>query len=240
MSGYRYGRLPYRAVALGDLTHYLTKPLPAPPAAVTAPRLGYPMADNDRLGDCTIAAVVHTDQATAALVGEPWSYPGDDVVANEYTELTGGGDTGLVETIVLQAWQTRGMFGHKLAAFAPLAVKHTQTIKQAVALCGAVYAGVLVPAPAQQQFAAGKPWDLTGTPADGEIEGGHAIPLVGYSSLGPVCVTWGRLQQVTWRWWLAYSEECYAVVTSAVKARGSLRGVNFDALDRDLTALRAS
>jgi hypothetical protein len=236
-----HGRLPAVALALGDLSHYLTSPLPAPPAVVGAPRLAYPMAGNDRYGDCTIAAVVHVDQALGHMTKEPWTYPGDQVVEAKYFQLSGGADTGLVEANVLRAWTAKGgLFGHQLAAFAPLAVKHTTAIKQAVWLCGAVYTGVLIPAPAQQQFAAGEPWDLTGTPADSEIEGGHAAPIVGYNAAGPIVVTWGALQQMTWRWWLTYAEEAYAVIASEIKARGAFRGLNFAALDRDFAALRAA
>jgi hypothetical protein len=240
MPAYQYGRLPWRSLPLGDLTHYLTEPLPAAPVVVAPPQLHYPMAANDHLGDCTIAAVVHTDQATAALVNEPWSYPGDSAVTTEYFQLSNGQDTGLSETTVLQVWNSTGMFGCELAAFAPLAVKHTQTIRQAVFLCGAVYTGVLVPATAQPQFREHRPWDLTGTPADSEIEGSHAVPIVGYNQTGPVVVTWGALQQATWAWWLAFAEEAYAVITHEVRERGVLRGVDFDALDRDLAALETA
>ncbi|MHB1950236.1 MAG: hypothetical protein ACYCQK_02025 [Acidiferrobacteraceae bacterium] len=233
-----HGRLPAEPVALGDLTHYLTEPLPAPPAEVTAPQLTYPMACNAQEGDCTIAAAVHTDQATANLTGEPWTYPGDPAVNSVYRQMTGGADTGLAETRVLRAWSAPGgLFGRRLAAWAPVAVKHLTTIKQTVWLCGAVYTGVLLAAPAQQQFAAGQPWGLTGTSADSQIEGGHAVPAVGYNALGPVFVTWGALQQATWAWWVAYSEEAYAVLTSEVRARGQLRGVDFARLDADLAAL---
>jgi hypothetical protein len=234
------GRLAPAPVPTRDLTHYLTKPLPAPPREVDAPQLEYSMACNDRLGDCTIAGALHTDQATANLTLEPWIYPGDPAVSEEYFKLSGGQDTGLVEARVLRVWHQTGLFGHKLAAFAPLHVKHTTPIKQAVALCGAVYTGALIPAPAQRQFAAGEPWDLTGTPDDSSIEGGHAICYVGYNATGPICVTWGALQQITWRWHLAYCEEAYATITGAVKERGSLHGVDFAALDKDLAALRIS
>lgn len=232
------GRLPVQPVAMGDLLHYATQPLPTPPAAVTPPALTYPMADNDRLGDCTIAAVVHTDQATANLTHEPWTYPGDAKVQAEYFKLTGGPDSGLVETVVLKAWVAAGgLFGHQLAGFAPIKVKQTNTIMQGVSLCGAVYTGVLIPTPAQQQFADHKPWDLTHTSEDNDIEGGHAVPIVGYNKTGPIVVTWGALQQATWAWWDRYAEEAYAVITAEVKARGALRGIDFAALDQDLAAL---
>lgn len=237
MTAYKLGRLAPAPVPARDLTHYLTGPLAAPPLEVDAPHLTYPMACNDRLGDCTIAGVVHVDQATANLTAEPWTYPGDSKVAAEYFKLSGGQDTGLVEAGVLRAWSTEGLFGHKLAAYAPLNVKHTVPIRQAVALMGAVYTGVLIPAPAQQQFAQGLPWALTGTTADDQIEGGHAVPIVGYNATGPVVVTWGALQQVTWGWWLRYAEEAYAVISAEVKARGELHNINFAALEADLKRL---
>lgn len=234
---YQLGRLAPAPVPARDLTHYLTSPLPTPPREVDAPHLNYPMAGNSEYGDCTIAGAIHVDQATANLTTEPWTYPGDENVIAEYLKLTDGQDTGLVEANVLKVWSTEGLFGHKLAAYAPLNVKHTVPIRQAVALMGAVYTGVLIPAPAQQQFAAGQAWHLTGTSADDQIEGGHAVPIVGYNTAGPVVVTWGRLQQATWGWWLRYSEEAYAVITSEVKARGELHNVNFSALEADLKRL---
>lgn len=237
----RLGRLAPQPVPVCDLTHYLTAPLPAAPATVAAPQLHYPMAGNDKYGDCTIAAVVHADQATASLTKEVWTYPGDATVEKKYFQLTGGPDTGLVEADVLKAWISKGgLFGQQLAAFAPLHVKHTPVIKQATALCGAVYTGVLIPNVAMQQFDDHQAWALTHTSADNDIDGGHAIPIVGYNAIGPIFITWGALQQATWEWWLKYGEEAYAVITSEVKARGTLRGVNFAALEKDLAALRAA
>jgi hypothetical protein len=240
MNQYKLGRLaPAPIVGLCDLTFYLTKPLPAPPAEVDAPNLEYAMACNDQIGDCTIASVVHTDQATANLTTEAWTYPGDSAVSSEYFKLSGGQDTGLAETAVLAAWLTSpGLFGHELAAFAPIHVKHTRVVKQTTALVGAVYAGVLIPEPAEQQFQDGEPWELTHTSADSQIEGGHAVPIVGYNATGPIVVTWGALQQVTWAWWLTYAEEAYAVITAEVKERGVLHGVDFSKLDADLNVLR--
>jgi hypothetical protein len=241
MTEYKLGRLAPEPVDLDDFTHYLTEPLPPAPPTVIAPTLPYAMADNDTIGDCTIASVVHTDQVAASLTSEPWTYPGDSPVRAEYFKLTGGADTGLVETRVLWAWHAKpGLFDRELAAYAPLNVKHTAAIKQTTFLAGAVYTGVLIPAPAQQQFADHQPWALTGTSADSDIEGGHAVPIVGYNATGPIVVTWGALQQVTWQWWLEYAEEAYAVITAEVKKRGALRGVAFAALDKDLAALRAS
>ena len=239
---YPLGRISSRAVDIDDFMSFALDAIPAPAPSVTAPNLVYPMACNDQEGDCTIAAVVHTDQATASLESETYVYPGDPAVHTEYRTLSGGGDTGLAEPVVLSKWSAKpnGLFGKVLYAYAPLNVKHTKAIKQVVGLVGAVYTGVLVPSPAQEQFQDHQPWHLTHTSADSDIEGGHAVPIVGYSATGPIVVTWGQLQEVTWEWWLTYAEESYAVITEEIAAKGSLHGFDLAALKRDIDSLKAT
>ena len=156
----------------------------------------------------------------------------------EYFKLTGGPDSGLVETGCCASGMAAGLFGHKLAAFAPLERQahegdqagrlarrigvHRRTVT------GSRSAAVRGPASRGRSPA---------RPLTSDIEGGHCVPAVGYNATGPVFVTWGALQQATWEWLLTYGEEAYAVITAEVKARGSLRGVNFAALDKDLAAL---
>jgi len=41
--------------------------------------------------------------------------------------------------------------------------------------------------------------------------GGHYIYVPGYTAQGPVCVTWGRKQQMTWAWLDKYYDEVYAI-----------------------------
>lgn len=153
--------------------------------------------------------------------------------------LTGGVDSGLNEVDVLKAWSSEaGLLGHRIEAWAPLAVRHTQTLRQAIAFYGLAYLGVLMPAPAQAQFEASMPWDLTGTPDDYQIQGGHAVPAVGYYHPYLYVVTWGALQPVTWRWWHAYGEEAYAIVPDYFEARGGdARGIDLASLKADLAKL---
>jgi hypothetical protein len=40
---------------------------------------------------------------------------------------------------------------------------------------------------------------------------GHYIYVPGYTAQGPVCVTWGRKQQMTWAWLDKYQDEAYAI-----------------------------
>ena len=69
-----------------------------------------------------------------------------------------------------------------------------------------------MPISAQTQIDRGQPWILAiGDNAKPGSWGGHCVYIVGYTSQGPVCVTWGRKQQMTWEFWFAYADECYAV-----------------------------
>lgn len=221
-----------------DLGCYSTAPLPAPPAKVDAPNVTWPMSDNDRLGDCTIAGAVHLDQAGAAIVGETWNYPGDAKVQSVYFGLTGGPDTGLQLPQVLNPWKAKGLFSDdKNGGFASVNPKDTAMVKRTVWIFGAAYIAVALPEPAQGQF---RPdgsgvWDLTDTDADYQIEGGHCVTPVGFSAEGVVTVTWGSTVLITWRWWHQYVSQVYAVVPRGfVEKGGDGRGFDLAAIERDL------
>lgn len=212
----RYGRLSaVRPVGLRDLFHYLRDPLPAGPDHVPAPTFDWGMLGNDRFGDCTLAAVVHLREACAAADNLPAAaWPSDEQVVSTYLTMTHGQDSGLVEANVLGTWQRTGLFGDRIVGYAPQDHRNPDELRSVIAAFNGSYLGVAVPSPAQQQFAAGEPWDLTGTSADRQIEGGHAVPAVGYDSDYLYVVTWAKVQPVTWRWVAAYCEEAWAVLTS--------------------------
>lgn len=212
----KLGRRPARRpVGLADLAVYLRDPLPAGPAAVPAPQLeAWGMLGNDTYGDCTLAGAVHLRMANAAQHKQVETWPDTAHVVKTYLTLSGGQDTGLVEADVLKAWHAEGLFGDRIVGWAPVDHRNPDELRSVAAAFGGVYLGVAMPAPAQDQFGAGKPWDLTGTSADRSIEGGHAVPLVGYDADHVYVVTWAALQPVTWRWLGAYLEEAYAVLTS--------------------------
>lgn len=234
--GYKYGRLAaQKPVGLRHIVDYLTNPLPKAPAsypAPSAPAAGWGMLGNDQYGDCTMAAVVHLREANnAEAKGNETTWPTANDVVAEYFKLSGGQDTGLVEANVLQTWYKAGLFGDTISGYAPVNTKNLDELRSVVALFGASYLGVAVPAPAQQQFGAGQPWDLTGTPEDNDIEGGHAVPIIGYDADYAYVVTWGAIQKATWRWVARYLDEAWAVLTSE-DAR-----VNLAALQADLRRL---
>src|SRR5208283_2701894 len=81
----------------------------------------------------------------------------------------------------------------------------------AVYLLYGAYIGIQVPQSAMDQFNAGQPWTIVlGSP----IEGGHCIYIVGYNATGPVCITWGKKQQMDWNFFDTYCDEAYVVIDS--------------------------
>ena len=238
MHSLKYGRLPAkRPIGLRDLVQYLTDPLPAGPASVAAPDFNWGILGNDQYGDCTFAGAVHLREAVAAREGVSENWPTADQVVEAYKAYTGcvepgdEHDSGANEADLLGVWLTDGLIdGNKILGYAPVDHRDHEELKSVVALFGGSYLGVAVPAPAQEQFGAGEPWDLTGTEEDYEIEGGHCVPGVGYDSDYLYVVTWGKVQPVTWRWIAAYMEEAWAVLLTEDK-------VNVDQLQKDLGLL---
>ncbi|QMU77833.1 hypothetical protein GXW83_21200 [Streptacidiphilus sp. PB12-B1b] len=233
----RYGKLgPQFPVALRDFTAYQAVPLPTPPAAVdwATGVSDWPMDGNDEYGDCTMAAAAHMIQSWNAQTGEQDPVPADRQVVSEYLKLTGGKDTGLVESDVLKTWQRTGLWGNKVVAYAPVNVHALTAIQQTIALFGGVYAGIQVPANAQQQFQDGQPWTLVTGWQQQPIEGGHAVPLLGYDADWLYAITWGAVQQVSWDWWSTYADEAWAVLPEQYRQAGTVNGIDLGALTADL------
>ena len=231
----RYGRLAARRpVGLADLAVYLNDPLPVAPTSVAPPVFDWGMLGNDKYGDCTIAGALHLREAVSVKHRETETWPTEADVIATYLTLTHGQDNGMVEADVLHTWQTAGLFGNRIDGYAPLNHRDPNELRSCVATFGGAYLGIAVPATAEQQFAAGEPWDLTGYPADRQIVGGHAVPAVGYDSEYLHVVTWGKTQKVTWRWCQVYLEEGWAVGTSELL---TAVGVDVAALKADLASL---
>jgi hypothetical protein len=53
-------------------------------------------------------------------------------------------------------------------------------------------------------------------------------------------VTWGSLQQATWRWWRTYCEEAHAVDHPDWSCPGSLLGLDRNALRQSMARLQGS
>lgn len=195
----------------------------------------WPMYLNDQLGDCTCAAIGHAVEAwTTYGKGKTLTLPDTDVLSlyeavAGYDPATGANDNGAVEQDVLAYLEKTGIGGHKIVAFAQVDHTDLAEMKAALNYFGTVYLGIQVPSSAQEQFAAGEPWDYVG---DTNIEGGHAIDLQKWDADYMYPVTWGKLQPMTTSFWQAYGDEAWVIITEDfLNDKGlSPEGLDMDAL----------
>jgi hypothetical protein len=234
--GYKLGALaPRRPFGLSTMATYSNGRLPQPPAKVDVPLVqAWGMMDNDRLGCCTVAGAGHAILAWNAQVVEDDHVPTDDEIESTYFSLTGGADSGCVEADVLETWRTSGLFGHKIAAYAPVERNDFIGLQQAIAFYGAAYLGVALPASAQEQFANGSPWTVD---PYSPIEGGHCILAVGYNEHYVQCVTWGATVNVSYPWLARYMTEAWAIISNEFVEHGAGPLLDLDTLTSDLNGI---
>lgn len=211
--GRKPARLDSRTLMLAAYAEALAAPPPTCDLTARLSNLG--QMGNDRLGDCTCAAVGHMIQAWTAEDERQVIVPDVDIV-KMYAEVSGyvpgdeSTDNGAIVLDVLNYWRKTGLDGHHLIAYAALRLKEHQEVMKSIYYFGAVYVGLSLPLSAQKQTTWNVPEEgLTGEGRPGSW-GGHAIPFVAYNATGPICVTWGQLQQMTWGFYDAYGEEAYA------------------------------
>jgi len=235
----KLGKLaPKRPEGLHMFAFYQSNPLPVAPEKVNVPSVSdWRMLANDKYGDCTFAGIVHARMATAAVLGLTENVPTDEEIVSAYLQYTQGQDAGAVEADLLKYWQNNELFGSKLAAYAPSDHADFDELKSVIASFGLAYIGVRLPVTFQDQFIKGQPWDLTGTPADDQIEGGHCVILVGYDADHAYCITWGRVQAITWNWLRSYIEESWAIITPEIVTRGEYGQLRLAELLTDLGKL---
>ena len=233
---FKYGKLAAkRLVGVGTLSAYASGKLPAPPTSVDVPNAQYPIDGNDRYGDCTIAGVAHLIAAWDAEVNEKDAVPSSATVVEEYLSITHGQDTGCNEQDVLELWRTDGLFGSKIAAYAP--VDHTSIIEihQGVAFYGGAYLGIQCPPSAQEQFAEGVPWTYEGQRTDD----GHCIVALGYTPTALLCATWGGVAQVTYPFLAHYLDEAWCALPYQFIDAGHGPRIDLPSLRADLNGLAA-
>ena len=175
-----------------------------------------PMFANDTKGDCVIAGRAHQtlrfediEQGSVIMIT-------DKDVLKEYFKETGGPDTGLVVLDSLNLWRQKGWKvgkrAYNIQAFAEVNFANQNEVRQAIFSDVGIGLGVQLPIAAQDQIQSGQPWDVTTGPDSVPGSwGGHYVYVPGYTPDGPVCVTWGRKQQITWAWLNKYCDEAYAI-----------------------------
>jgi hypothetical protein len=186
------------------------------------------MLGNDAWGDCVIVGRAnltlrfeyHETQSivpisTNDVLNEYWHEQGYNSTCclSKILNMTKP-DNGLVMLDSLNKWRQEGwkLNGnlYNIYAFASLDKPHHIDIKQAVFFLNGVYMGFNVAKSAMDQFRNGEAWDVVDE--NSPLEGGHCVTINGYNSIGPVCLTWGKQQQMTWKFWDTYVDEAYGVI----------------------------
>jgi hypothetical protein len=217
---HRFGKHPpkidYRTLRFGN---YVTSQLADPPASCDVlarvyEKLGksdaqalFPMDGNDRVGDCTIAALAHAVTVYRGLLGKT-TIMGEPAVLKLYYKLSGGVDSGLNELDVLNYWRKHKVSGDEILAYVSVDPKDHKHVKQAINLFGGVYLGFQVQKNCLQDFDAGKPWTPNRLTHDG-----HAVYAIGYDKDYVTVLTWGNTQKGSWAWWDKCVDEAYALLS---------------------------
>ena len=233
---FKLGKAPAVRPALARLhTYFDGGKLPAAPIECEwAMKVLYPLALNGTFGDCVVAGWIHLAQAVAEENGGTYVVPSDPEIKTEYFHLTGGQDTGLVESAFLATARSTPILGSQADVFCPVDHTNLSEVKSAIYVFGSLFLGVTLPQSAENQF----PGNWTVVPGS-PVVGGHCVLAIGQDLTGVYLVTWGRIIKATWEWFLTYVDEAYAVLTTEqVKAgRGPLKQLDIERLRADIANL---
>lgn len=218
------------------------------------PLNGWGMMKNDQIGDCTCATVGHMVQAWTSNDGPAAITLSDaqieaaysavtGIEGAAYNPVTGENDNGAYCLDVLNYWRKEGVGGHRIVAYMKIDPSNRDEIRAAIHGFGGCYLGVSLPESAGHQWAVHKPWTAplcrfcpSSYPGSW---GGHAVPLVAYTSKQLWCATWGTTQRMSWAFLARYCDEAYAVL-SADWTGDDLKapnGFDFDRLRADLARI---
>jgi hypothetical protein len=198
-----------------------------------------PMFGNDYHGDCVIAGRAHQTLRFEDAEQKKILPITEKDVLNEWYKENGGTENGLYVLDSLKVWRTKGWTAarkkYRIKAFAEINRKNHNEVKATVYADIGTGLGLSLPDSAMPEFNAGKPWTTTSGPRN--EENGHYVYVSGYTRTGPVCVTWGRKQQMSWKFFDKYCDEAYAVF-DAVNTRKKTQLVDGLKIDAFLKKLK--
>jgi hypothetical protein len=192
---------------------------------------------NDRLSDCTCAAIYHALQVWTFNAGGKMETQPDANVEKLYIlacgynpRLSGEGPSGNVQHVLSYLLNAGAPFGpaghatHRIAAFVEVDARNIDDVKRAIADCGVVYVGFNMP---QYIVPPNAPtpavWNVETT--NNTVVGGHAVVLAGYSAAGPRVISWGQCYTMTWAFFAKYVDEVYAIADNTwIQKKGATPG----------------
>ena len=184
------------------------------------PDVPNPMYKNDEHPCCVIAGRAHhtlrfelTEQGGLPTIT-------DDEVIDEWRRQSKGAEEGLYLMDSLKLWRDQGWKAggkkYSIKAFAKVDPADVERMKTAIYLLGGVGLGLVLPFAVTRDSSDAAPWSVPEDPslAEKDPHGGHYLLLTGYDASGPVGVTWGRKQSMTWDFVRRYADEAFAMVDS--------------------------
>ncbi len=231
------------------------KPLPPPPVAVDWTK-GMPaslgMMLNDRLDNCTCAAIYHALQVWSFNARSRMLNLSDAEVEQLYIQACGyqpaskgegpGATAQQVLSYVLKHGVPTGSNTNprqKIAAFVELDPRHLDDVKRSIHECGLVYIGFNLPQSVAPPGTQSPPvWKYI--PGKSTSIGGHAVVLAGYDVHGARFISWGQYFTMTWEFFAQYVEEAYAIAAPEwVEQKGTTpAGLNLAQLESQMAALK--
>jgi hypothetical protein len=206
----------------------------------------YGMLANDQYGDCVVAGACHEVMIWNAAAGHPVPTFTDETALADYSAITGftpddpSTDQGTDMAAAARYRKNTGIVDaagnrHKVAAYLAIEPGNLHELAAASYLFGAVGIGIEVTDVAMNQFENGQPWSYR---RGGNILGGHYVPIVAKRQGYYIAVTWGKLQKMTWAFYVQRSMTAIAYVSEEYLNNGvSPEGFNKTALLRDLGRL---
>lgn len=246
VEGLKLGRKPVKRPAGLLSLRTLMPHLPAVPAEVHWGRdiRDWGMMLNNQLGCCTIASVGH-----AIMTMTDAAHPGHPVVMTDAEVLKGyeqacgyvpgdaSTDQGGHLSDILAHWQSVGFDAagrvDQVSGWVSIDIDDIEAIRFAIARLGVVSAGILMTQTAMQEFQEGLPWE---TPTS-DVEGGHAVPLIGYAPTAWEAVTWSQRQAMSIKWWLGMAEEVYALLDEDL---AGANGMDWAVIQKSMQAVQES
>ncbi len=178
--------------------------------------LPYAVLGNDQYGDCVEAGYAHLLQIWDDRTGHDFA-PTEQDALGAYTAITGfnrndpSTDKGTNVLDAVKYWKSTGMAGQTITAYASVNPLDQAQVSESIAWFGGLYIGIQLPISAQSQV--GEEWTVTtGKDAQPGSWGGHCVPLSGYSPGRIWCVTWGKLQSMSWDFLTTYCDEAYVLL----------------------------
>ena len=224
--------------------------LPPPPpsfdfdATLLPLTLPAPMFGNDQWGDCVVAGQANALMRMEGFEQKLVVQPTDNDCLKRYWKLQGAHcwnkhpDNGLNPLVMLNDWRKNGwkLNGKTYTIYAWGQVNHLDSteVMQCASLLEGIHAGLALPKSAGDQFEKGETWDVVSGPdSEPGSLGGHWVYLPAYSNAGLFygCVTWGKRQLMTKRFWDAYVVIAVGIVDNRDKWLGAESPVNVPLLD---------